>query len=642
MDMKDLDERLLNAQQQFDELYRSVWSRAGGDQTSKTAILVSLEKLHLSRELQETIVQAVEDEKKELAAEFLKQKTQKGKSLTRPPPPPPPNPPNSTPRPTPTPSPHIEEEQSKIIPCLSTEAKTSLLNKEKEIKRLSIEVEQQHEALTESILWRETTSQYSLILINAIQSLVSRLDDAAVRQTEKDCITRLCSTLAAHIGHDGTLGTLPSQVRTEVRRRSTISAMCFDPAAFARQFATSSDLDDVSQTGAALDARMAEPPPFLVLGECGENAAERVFSLYLKVQSEHRTIKHGDAERDSSAHYITRKTFLLLAFVLGVVDEKMSMVGVNTAFDRAALAAQRSQSKFNARLELNDFINAMSIVAAMKLAPRSASTSTGGEQSFGNGKQLSTLMSSLLSETETLLVNHVLRQRWVSTFSPLVDTSVYSKLAQYHHVLLSCYTRTRSYGLFTADTSASSSANSVINSTAPTQMSRHINAESAASRTITGTISPSKRKVVERKVRRVLEIAGQTALTSSRIDSNARTSRSPSRSPQRSPSPIPSPPPLPRPAFKVSIFETFCVNYCIIPNVTKASIPRRIAQYLRYLEAHENFRCFLAGIAYLALALSTDGSSLDINRDRFSETIDKILACVDLWSLRAGPSEGRV
>lgn len=94
---------------------------------------------------------------------------------------------------------------------------------------------------------------------------------------------------------------------------------------------------------------------------------------------------------------------------------------------------------------------------------------------------------------------------------------------------------------------------------------------------------------------------------------------------------------MPQP--RVSVFEIFCANSNVVPEMTQAALPRRIAQFIRGLEAGgaggeaESFRGFLACVAYLGIALSDHEDdargSRNSSSSSFANVIDKLVALVD-------------
>jgi hypothetical protein len=86
----------------------------------------------------------------------------------------------------------------------------------------------------------------------------------------------------------------------------------------------------------------------------------------------------------------------------------------------------------------------------------------------------------------------------------------------------------------------------------------------------------------------------------------------------------------------VSLFEAFCVNYRVIPLLTRPALPRRIAQHVLTLDGNQSFRGFMACLADLGLAL-VDGQQGqgqgqgrgELSAQAFAEAVDKVVALID-------------
>lgn len=605
--LASLDSRIETAREQFSELLqtlsesldsvRFINSQGKGDK--------GLEKLHLPRTLENEIAAAVRDEKRDLVTDFLRSRQESLSPLPPPPPlPPTPPPPLSTG--------YNQKEKQKLEQQLLrqvADAKETVLAKDAEMQKLRVELERSREEIAAHGQWRDTTVQYAVILINAIQSSsTAKEQGSAVR----DSTTRLCATLATHLGLDvsGPTLALPLAVSHEVRRRSTIIAKCFSPANLARRRslfspgARDEDEDDDGAVEAATSPTRHGPPPFVILGN-DEDAAETLFNSYLLVQREAAVASQG-ASAAENVHYIGRRVFLLMSLVLGLVDNRATLSRVSAAFDRAAHSlSSRGQVRFSARLQLNDFVSALSLIADIKYGNVQKEQGEENIEGAAGNARLARLLQALLPEAQHMTHDPVLRTRWLDAFSPCVETSVLTKLMQYQTLFYTSYSRAKNYGLFSAD--------------------------------------PREARRGERSIMRTLGLPADTLLSSSRrIASSSKTSLSPPR--QRSPPHSPTQPattatatPMPQP--RVSVFEIFCANSNVVPEMTQAALPRRIAQFIRGLEAGgaggeaESFRGFLACVAYLGIALSDHEDdargSRNSSSSSFANVIDKLVALVD-------------
>ena len=590
-----LDSRIVSAREQFSELLQNLSenldsvrfvSQGKGDK--------GLENLHLPRKLMSEIAAAVREEKRDLVSDFLRSRQESLSPRPPPPPPPLPPPPLST-------AGNDQKEKQRVEQQLLrhvADAKETILAKDSEIQKLRVELERSREEVAAHGQWRDTTVQYAVILINAIQSSSTTAKEQGSASAVRDSTTRLCATLATHLGLDvsGPALALPLAVSQEVRRRSTIIAQCFSPAHVARRRslfspgARDDDEDEDGEVEAATSPARNGPPPFVVLGN-DEDAAETLFNSFLLVQREAAVANQG-ASAAENVHYIGRRVFLLMSLVLGLVDNRATLTRINAVFDRAAHSlSSRGQVKFSARLQLNDFVSALSLIADIKYGNE-------GDTGIHNAR-LARLLQALLPEAQQMTHDAVLRTRWIDAFSPCVESNVLTKLMQYQTLFYTSYSRAKNYGLFSAN--------------------------------------PLEARRGERSIMRTLGLPADTLLSSSRrIASSSKTSLSPPR--QRSPPQSPAQPttatPMPQP--RVSAFEVFCANSHVVPEMTQAALPRRIAQFIRGLEGGrageeaESFRGFLACIAYLGIALSDNEDDMRGSRSSgFPNVIDKLVALVD-------------
>jgi len=583
----------------------------------------ALNRLHLSRKLEEDISAAVRDEKEDMLNEFLQSRRLKSPLPTQPPPPPPPLPSPSAPPAAAVVMDGVKgemEEERRQLSRLTAEARASLIAKEKIISSLRVELEDRQRELAEHALWRETTAQYAVILINAVQN--NSAVAAGEGRTVPDSTVRLCATLATHLGL-GTGGesfSLPDSIKHEVRRRSTVLAKCFSPASVARRrslYCSDSVEEEELDCGVSFSddenrisqrQNTAAPLPFLVLGG-EEDAASSLFDFYAMVNREIAVARASNTSATAVAtaaaansHFVGRKTFLLLALVLGVVDERVTLTFLCTAFDRVVLlrSTRGQKQKFSARLELNDFVSALGLVADVKFSETSSSLANCMESNSSlRNPRLSLLLKAVSSEARVLAADPEARKRWIDTFSPCVEDDVFVKLAENQNLLFTSYGRAKSYGIFIDDHSS-------------------------------GKSDPARREA-NRGLLQSLGLPPDTLLSATRRLASSQGTASPSTTTSTT-STLKRLPPA-----QVSVFETFCVNSRVVPLLVPAMLPRRIAQFLSALDNRESFRVFLACVAYLGIALSepvdvrvanTEGGKVK-GRTRFAEAIDKILSLVD-------------
>jgi len=270
---------------------------------------------------------------------------------------------------------------------------------------------------------------------------------------------------------------------------------------------------------------------------------------------------------------------------------------VQRAFDRAILGSSRSTKRFNARLELNDFVGALRIIADAKFI-------TGGSvdshktktkmRDYSSASRMSRLLFSVSNEAVALTQNAPLRASLIQTFRPCVDDeSVFLKLAAAQIPLYNAYTRSKQYGLL-----------------AHPSMFKGICAEEE------GTFLPLA--------------AGNVAENAS---SHLRKQASRKSKDTKEPTTAST-----EPAFatqdKPSAFEIFCRNHQIVPNLTSPVVVKRISQYIRSMigenDDEQGFRYFFGCLCYTCLSFASHAPSGVLLGDeaesaKFSEAVDTIL-----------------
>ena len=644
-----LDAQLAAAEVRFNNIYTEVtgdldtYKIIPGAPTGDNNMLA---KLHLPRTLRRDIEDAIRDEHIDAVEDFFREQ-EKTKKMAKPPPPPFPPPPFLL-KQQPPPDGNVNAtpvaKETNILSRMTAEAKASILGKNKEIQRLQQELEQRDGVIADYLHWRETATQYGSILLASIQGLL--LDTARTeppKPAEREALTRLCLAFAAHIGREGGANVLPEQVRTEMRRRSTALAASFHPASVGGRVRNSifGDADavrecrDGSPEGSGSASGSGCPLPFLYLSEKEEDATEILFSLYLLVQHEcARSLEqpHSSARHAASPKFVGRRCFLLVSFMLDLFDARATLSLVEGAFEQAALGSPRGQAKFSSRLELNDFVAAMDIIADAKYSASSALTLTltpldapPPTKNFPictePNPRLRRLLSSLAEATQAFLHDHVLRRRWIESFGPVVATCVYSKLSRYQDVIYSAYIRSKNYGLVDPREPRAATLGDI-----------SLYAE--------GDSSKHGHRQKQGRLMQAVGVPVDAALPASRSLLAFPIRKSPTKSsPPSSPS---SPTSLSSPS-SVSTFETFCVNFYVVPLLSRATTARRIAQYIQRLDRSDGFRAFAACLAYLAIVSSarsfpgaTSAQPVDAaQRHGFEEAVDKIIALVDAGTLAA-------
>ena len=617
----ELDARLAIAEARFQALFSEV-SRAAKAGAFRPQ---DLARLHLSRSVQTEVEQAIRDEQQDTLADFLQ--SQEGQQTVntarrKPPPPPPPYPPPPSLLP-PSPSRLAEEEEKKIIARMTNEAKAAVLGKDREIRLLKQQLERSREALEACVHWRETAAQYSTILITSLGSLLDESRTIPLRAQEKESLGRLCEALQTHLTRGGN-NLLPEKLRTAVQRSMSRHTCSFHPASLGDFFLLGGGSDN-GEDEKAKAADSATIPTFQCLGVKEEDAAERLFSLYLLVQRESQPTSTPTPVAPQT--FVGRRAYLLCGFMLDLFSSRLSMQMVEGAFNKAAMSSARGRQKFSSRLEMNDFVAAMGIIAdasadaSASPAPNSVSAPANSFLPAGieTNPRLHSLLCSLALAAEPLLSNEPLRKQWIDALSPILSTAVFSKLARAQPLLYAAYRRSKCYGLVgKPDPHASG------------ELSTYVEGETLGSRS--------------RQMARALGVPADTALSSSRralaasLRSHPSSPTSPS-SPSSSSSP-PSPSSSSRPSLparflaSVSTFEAFCVDSYICPLLARAATARRIAQHVHKLDASDSFRGFVASLGFLAFVVSSAHSSRSASsavaaRQGFEEAMDKIIALLD-------------